>query len=164
MCLFFGCISPAEEAVMSGMVSRTGISGFVYVRKAVGMKFQRGSKEMKNAAYRKNLSRLDYLQKVVDSLAEQIKSAVVDFVKTSESEFEFDQIEDGYEFYTRDMSGYCSFPTLFSSEEAEEHAGEECYFLVMERPVVVLRFSKLPALNQLGILRTVVENASDTNN
>ncbi|GEM_PF-3016558 len=147
---------------MSGMVSRTGVSGFVYVRKAVGMKFQRGSKEMKNAAYRKNRSRLDSLQKVVDSLAEQIKSAVVDFVKTSGSEFEFDQVENNYEFYTKDMSGYDSFPTLFSCEEAEEHAGEKCYFLLMEYPVVVVRFSKLPAVNQLDILKTVVEDASYT--
>ena len=113
---------------MSGMVSRTSVSGFVYVRKAVGMKFQRGSREMKNAAYRKNRSRLDYLQKVVDSLAEQIKSAIVDFVKTSGCEFEFDQIEDDYEFYTKDMSGYGRFPVLLSREEAEEQAGEKCYF------------------------------------
>ncbi|OPX31453.1 MAG: hypothetical protein B1H09_02920 [Gemmatimonadaceae bacterium 4484_173] len=119
---------------------------------------------MKNAAYRKNRSRLDYLQKVVDSLAEQIKSAVVDFVKTSGSEFEFDQIKDDYDFYTKDMSGYGSFPTLFSSEEAEEQAGEKCYFLLMEYPVVVVRFSKLPTMNQLDILKTVVENASYTSN
>ncbi len=150
----------SKEAFVSGMVSREGISGFVYIKKSVGMKFQGG---LMDDAYMENLNRLENLQENVDSLAKQIESAIIDFAKSSKDTIEFDQIENGYAFYRKGLSGYSSFPTLYSNEEAEEQIGKKCFFLLIENPVVVLKFLKLPNLIQLDLLRTFVKKTLNKN-
>jgi hypothetical protein len=152
-----------KEAFLSGMVSRKGISNFVYIEKSVGMKFHRGSQEMIDSAYKSNHNRLNILQKEVDSLAKQIESTIIDFAKSSKDTFEFSQIENGYVLYKKGAYGYSSSPTLFSNEEAKEHLGKKCYFLLLESPVVVVSFLKLPNLEQLDLLRTSVRKTINNN-
>lgn len=150
------------------MVERSSVVDFVYVEKSVGMKFQRGDQEMQKRAREENKSRLNELQKEVNTLAAEYHTSLLTISNSLKSEgvmskflnllvkddysIAFASIEEGYQLYQDGCSGYDTYPTYRASDVTDDNVGVAGYVLVSEEPKVVVRFERIPDLKILSSL------------
>lgn len=160
MVMFFMLIFLPTQIFSSGMVPRSSVCGFVFVSDYVGMKISGGTQRMIDNAQEANESRLKELQERVDSIAKDVRAALEKYAKSSKSKIEFDPIQKGYFLSERDMAEHKKYPTISLEKDAEKYVGKKCNILVTKRPEVVLRFSKLPDLKQLDLIKKIVEKYS----